>query len=264
MSADAHTSLAPVSAERRGFAGGSALEIIPEASLEEAFSRMTANTGGRPLANNQALPRQLDSVADELGSYYSLAYRPPDGSDGVYHSIKVRVARPDVSLRYREGYLASSPTDQMIDRTLSAAIHGVTDNPLGVAVSARSERARDDGAFVVPLLISVPLGQLVLLPSETSHDGEISVFVVVRDAEGGLSEVQQRQYPVRIPNEQLLAALGQSAGFTMGLVMREGSQVVAVGVRDDLAKVESTVVTDVEVGAAQVDLSGSGQRHAGA
>jgi VWFA-related protein len=240
--------MATISAENMGIGFSSGLEVNPFMSKEEAASQMTAGTGGRSLMNSASLGHQLEEVAEELGSYYSLAYRPHRDADGAYHSIKVKVKRDGVRLRYREGYRSSSAADVMADRTLSAAIHGVTDNPMGIEVSSRNQQARGDGTYMVPILIEVPIGQLVLLPQEATHDGRISVFVVVRDPRGGVSDVVRREYPVQIPNDSLLTAISQTAGFTMGLVMRRGEQVVAVGVRDDLASVESTVAVDLEVG----------------
>jgi len=46
---------------------------------------------------------------------------------------------------------------------------------------------------------------------------------------------------VRIPNEQLQASMGKLAGFRVNLLVRPERQTVAVGVRDNLGHVDSTV-----------------------
>jgi VWFA-related protein len=235
------------SAASAGIEGTSGIEILPWTS-EEAFIQMTSGTGGRSLANNDKLAEHLDEVAEELSSYYSLGYRPPHEQDDRYHRIRVKVNRDKARVRHRSGYRSKSNAELMADRTLSAAIHGVTDNPLEVSLDTLDEVARDDGNYTVRLLIKVPLKQIVLLPQQAIHQGQISVFVVVRDFQGGISSVTRREYPLEIPNEHYLAAVSRDAGFALGLAMREGEQVIAVGIRDELGNVESTATLDINVG----------------
>lgn len=45
-------------------------------------------------------------IADELNSQYLLGYASPRGSDGEYHSIRVRVSDPTHRVRARRGYVA--------------------------------------------------------------------------------------------------------------------------------------------------------------
>jgi VWFA-related protein len=235
------------SAASAGIEGTSGIEILPWTS-EEAFIQMTSGTGGRSLANNAKLAAHLGEVAEELSSYYSLGYRPPHAQDNKYHRIKVEVKRDRARVRHRSGYRSKSASELMADRTLSAAIHGVTDNPLEVSLATIDQVERDDGNFTVKLLIKLPLSQIVLLPQQAIHQGQVSVFVVVRDNHGGISSVTRREYPVEIPNEHYLAAVSRDAGFALGLAMRRGDQVIAVGVRDELGNVESTTTLDINVG----------------
>ncbi len=250
--ADAVT--AGFSAEFKGIGGSSGLEILPMPD-EDAFTEMTSSTGGKALANNSKLAEHLGEVAQELSCYYSLGYRPSAAKVGSYHRIKVKVKRDGVKVRHREGYRVKAVEERMADKTLSAAIHGMVDNPLGIRVEASTGKRQDDGTYTVPVLIKVPLGQLVLMPQQSSHQGKISVYLAVRDLSGDLSDVQHRQYPVDIPNSQLLTAISQEAGFAVGLAMREGEQVVAVGVRDELSNVESLVTIEVVVGGIAQDTN---------
>jgi VWFA-related protein len=64
---------------------------------------MAETTGGMAIVNTNRLERPLARLGDELGTYYSLAYRVPDGG-GEYRTIEVRVHRRGVHLRYRRGY----------------------------------------------------------------------------------------------------------------------------------------------------------------
>jgi len=205
-------------------------------------------TGGRALLNDRRLGRQINALAEELGAYYSLGYRPPHGGDGKYHRIRVRSTGEKLVLRYRDGYEDVRGAGRISDRTLTAAILGLTENPLGVSVSYRDQQPRGDGLFLVPIVVRVPLSQLSLLPQPAEHEGKVSIIIAVRDERGSLAEMERREYPVKIPHDQFLSALQEHAEFIMGLVMRQGTQRVAVGVRDELGNVDSTLTIDVNVG----------------
>ena len=224
------------------------LAIAQGMSGEVMLGHMAGTTGGRTLVNSPALAGQLDEVAVELASYYSLAFEPTHVGDGKYHRLEVRVKQDGVRVRHRKGYLDIPQSERMTDRTLAAAVHGVADNPLGISVSNGDITPRDDGTYFVPVIIIVPIGQLFLIPSEEEHQGRISILLTVRDQRGDLSPLQRREYPVPVRNADLTAALGQSAGFTLRLVVRPGRQRIAVGVRDEIARTESVATLELVVG----------------
>lgn len=223
--------------------------LIDQAMSEDLTMAYVSDiTGGRPLVNSPGLPDQLDEVSVELASYYSLAFEPQHVGDGKYHRLEVKVKSEGVKIRHREGYLDVPQSERMADRTLAAAVHGIGDNPLGINVANGEVTPREDGTYLVPVIITVPIGQLVLIPSEDEHEGRISIMLTVRDQKGDLSAPQRREYPVPIRNADLTAALNQNAGFTLRLAVRPGRQRIAVGVRDEIARVESVATLEVEVG----------------
>jgi VWFA-related protein len=238
------------SAEHRSMdADGLALQQAMSADV--LLTSLAATTGGRALVNSPALARQLDEVSEELASYYSLAFEPARSGDGSYHEIEVRVRREGLKVRHRDGYLDVPPADRLDNRTLAAAVHGIGDNPLGISVEQGTTLAGDDGTLLVPIIITVPIGQLVLVPAEDEHQGRISILLTVHAENGGLSRAQLRQYPVPVRNLDLAAALNQRAGFTLRLAVRPGKQRIAVGVRDDIAFTESVTTLEIDVTGAE-------------
>lgn len=248
LSAMAERSLGLGSAENRGGSPADLDQIMVE---EQALLTMAGVTGGKVLENSGTLPRQLEQVAAEAASYYSIGYPPPTPEADGYRRLEVRVRRDGVRVRHREGYLRTASGDDLIERTIAAATLGVTVNPLGVAVELRPTSPREDDTFLVPVLVQLPIGQLVLAPGHDTHEGRISLVVVVRAEDGGLSEPERREYPIVVPNRDLVRATASNAGYTLGLVVAPGRQRIAVGVRDDLADVAATAVAEVEVGAAE-------------
>jgi VWFA-related protein len=224
------------------------LAIDQSMSAEVAMSNLAGTTGGRTLPNSPALAEELDEVSVELSSYYSLAFEPAHSGDGKYHRLEVRINKAGVRARYREGYLDVSPAERMEDRLLAAAVHGVQENTLGISVVTGEPTARDDGTYFLPVLIRVPIAQLFLVPSQEEHQGRISIILTVRDDRGDLAPIHTQEYPVVVRNADLSTALGQSAGFTLRLVVRPGKQLIAVGVMDEIAFAESVTTLEVVVG----------------
>ncbi len=222
------------------------LSVIQGMSEDLLKTNLAATTGGRPLENSPALGDQLTEVAAELGSYYSLAYRPDHVGDGKYYRIKVDVDVDHAQVRHREGYYDTPENDRIDSRTLAAAIHGIAENPMGIQAQAFEATPRDDGTFLVPILVVVPVGGLVLVPAANDHQGRISIHLAVRDDEGGLSDLQRLEYPIPVPNDQLETALGKTVGFTVRLGVRRGNQRIAVGVLDEIGRTESVVTLEVD------------------
>jgi VWFA-related protein len=225
-------------------------------SSDDALLAMSALTGGGQFAANRGIGQQIEEYSRNISSYYSLGYRPPTPGDGEYHKIRVNVRRDGVRLSHREGYRDGGGDDRMPDRTLAAAMLGVADNPMGIAVEAQQEEPRENGRYMVPVLVRIPIDKLVLLPEGPHHTATISLYTAVRDDAGRMSDVHGREYPVEVPNDELLRALEQQAGFVVGMVMKPGHKRVAVSVRDERSRVESTAIVDVEVGSRAEDGSG--------
>ncbi len=222
-------------------------------SQEDALMVMSNLSGGMMLADNAKLDEQLAQVSNELETYYSLAYTPPSPGDGERHSIKVKVGREGARLRYRLSYRDTGEKDRTADRTLAAGLLGVAENPLGISVDCQELEPRGENTYLVPVMVRIPIGELVLLPEEEHHQAQVSIFSVVFDKAGRSSDVHERAYPIEIENDQMAAAVGQEAKFLIGMVLREGPHRIAVSIRDDLSSSESTAFVDVVVGSGAED-----------
>ena len=117
-----------------------------------------------------------------------------------------------------------------------------------ITVECQEQELRGKGEYLVPVMIQIPIGELVLQPAAESHVAQISVASVVRDDKGRMSDVHEREYPIEIANDQLLYAVGQRAEFVVGMVLRGGPHRISISVRDEQSSIESTEFVDVEVG----------------
>lgn len=216
------------------------LASIDNANMGSSLQEMAAATGGLSMTNSRNFGKLFANMNRDLGSYYSLGYTPDRERDGKNHRIKVSVKGSNYNVRHREHYRERTREEIMNGRTRSALLLGSHENPLEVAMEF-GQMTEEKGSLLVPVMVKVPLGKLVLVPQDEVHVGRIGIFICARDSKGRSSPVQSIDVPIRIPNDQLLTALGQVAGYRMTLLMRPEEHSVAVGVRDELGRVESTV-----------------------
>lgn len=225
-----------------------------ETAAEESLRLLTTGTGGLAVFNLEGIDRLAERMDEDLKRRYSLAYPSPhsrDAGDGAWHSVEVRARRPGVRVRSSTGYRAKSPDQRTQERAAAALLLDVAENPLDLVVElaepTRDRRDRDD-AYTVPVTVKIPLARLMLLPHGGEHQGKLAIFLVTRDGQGNLSPTHKLEAPIRIPNAQMVTAMGQTGSYATSFRARAGEHRLAVAVRDDVAGVESAVGVEVKVG----------------
>ena len=73
---------------------------------------LAENTGGRAFPDRNDFATAIDQVFQENGSYYMLGYSPPNPAvDGKYRRVEVKVGRPGLTVRTRNGYYNEKPAE---------------------------------------------------------------------------------------------------------------------------------------------------------
>lgn len=242
-----------VSAENQGpgapQAGFSTLiDSVRISNLQAPLQLLAERTGGVAVINANIVGPHLERIADDFDTYYSLGYTPTHYGDGRYYKIEVKVKRKGLQVRHREGYRDKSTEARMNDSTMAALNFPFEDNPLGVKLDFGRAQAREDGFFVQPVMVRIPLGKLVLVPRETTHEARVRLFIAAMDSKGNTSDVQQTPVPISIPNADVEIATTKDYVYSVSLLMRPGEQRVAVAVRDDVAAQASILSRGVLVG----------------
>lgn len=236
-------------AEVKGLAFGSGFGAAGSFGETPALALLAAATGGRSVAvGAKTLERDLAAALREVMTSYSLGYRPPSPRDGAFHELRVEVERPGVTLRHREGYMAAEDADTLIDRTLAAAVLGVTDDPIGLELVARPPTRREDGKLVLPLAVGIPLRRLGLKAHGAAHEGRIAVALAVRGENGRIRGLERREFPVAVANDDFPAALGETVEVLFNLVVDPGALCIGVGVHDAYGDLAATSAVEIGVG----------------
>jgi VWFA-related protein len=227
---------------------------------QEPMVRLAAETGGSTALDPSEPAGFLGLIQHDFSAYYSLGYASAHPHDGKVHRLEVSVRDPGLRLRHRAAYRDRTGDERIRDRTVSALLFGIADNPLGMALELSDERRDPKGQMLVDLQVKIPMTNLVLLPGERFHRGRLTLFIGLGARRGWTSNLRRVELPFEVANEQLLTANGQLAGYRTTLALRPEETVVAVGVRDELSQAESTVRRTYLPGAATAaGAAGSGQ-----
>lgn len=243
-----------ISAEVLGSGGDSgpgalAVGVIESFAREASLLQLADGTGGQAFTRSTNISDLLSRMRTDFTNFYSLGYQRPSeegaakrGEDGDReHEIRVEVRDRDLEVRYLKSYREKSPMDLLEDRTLTAMHYGVEDNTLGVRLVPGDIVSTGRNRFEVPVLVQIPFQKLLLLPRDASHAAQVTLLVGARDEDGAVSPFQRIDVPIEIPNAQIGQALQGAAGYGITLAMKGGKQRISVGVRDQLARVDSTL-----------------------
>ena len=218
---------------------------VAENNYREPMELVAQRTGGRRLQGRPQLARQLDLLAQDFDTFYSLGFAATSRFDKP-QPIKVTVpGRKGVIVRHRKDVLPRNLDTRSADTTFAALLFNETPNPLGISIEKGESRKREDGKTVVPVGLSIPVGQLELVPTGETHNAQLSIFISVRAKDGSTRPVQKVPFHLAIPDEHVEEARSQPARYTLPLLVEEGDRQVAVTVRDDYGARESSLRIDL-------------------
>jgi VWFA-related protein len=219
------------------------MEAMDRTTMQASLLMIAGGTGGLASVDAAATP-MLDRMRQDFETYYSLGYVPQKGRDGSKRKVEVKVRDRALAVRHREAHRERTMPERMTSRAMSALLLGEEDNPLEVTLEFGKEKKNDKGQYELEVLVKFPLANLVLLPQDKFHEGKLLLFIGARDSHGRSSPIQQIAVPIRVPNDQLLTALGQVGAYRMTMLLRPEPHTVAVAVRDELGNADSTAKAD--------------------
>jgi hypothetical protein len=231
--------------------GGVALQSDPVRWAISGFSDSLHNaaqaTGGQAYIMASDLSRVLRAIEDDGRRYYLLTYAAPAPlGDREYHEIRVEVARPDVEVRARQGYV-DLPEEERRDRTIVAAL-ALPGTVTGMAVEADAiRRWSESGEAIVQMLASVDL------PSRGEDSlAEIPLLEILAAAvasEDGA--IAAEEHATVLPRESASPVPGARSAspfvYVHDWILDPGQYELRVAVRDALSGKLGAASVEVEV-----------------
>jgi VWFA-related protein len=210
----------------------------------EGMSYLADQTGGRAVFNQGSFVDTLEQIASDMKGYYSLAYAPLHGGDGLEHTIDVEVRGEKLRVRHRPGYRDKGPDQRLVERLQSALHLNLVDNPLQVSLGAGEIELGKKEKLTLPLHVRIPVDQITFLPGAGGAKAQVQVLVMTRDEAGAKTSFKRESYRLDRPK-------GDAEGLTLSLVvdleLEVGVHYIAIAVRDEATQIASVVATGVDL-----------------
>jgi hypothetical protein len=208
--------------------------------VNSAAFTLAASTGGLYFTSS-VTQKALDAIDALTSNYYSIGYSPAHREDGKYHTIDVRLKKPNLSAAYRRGYLDVSP-DEKLEQYLRLRI-SVLQPSSAVPVKVDTESSNGaDGKPVVQLTAAMPWRSVTLLRAGEEFKGRIHVYLAIFDKTGQNVGFHHRIQDIALTPSQYAQVQTGDFRYRMAVRLAAGEFTVAVTMRDDLSREVGTGV----------------------
>ncbi len=200
----------------------------------ESLQMMADMTGGLYSINSNNFAQMFQRISDDLDSYYSLGYRADTERVDRQRNLEVRTKNKNYIARARQTFVEKSSFADMSDRVVANLLYRTKANDLNILARINSPVPADD-LFKIPVEIHIPMERLTLLPQGELYAGGFTVFVVVGNKDGDMSEVQHQQAEIRVPANEFAKIKGKYYTYTLDLLVEPGLNNISIGVVDDIS-----------------------------
>jgi VWFA-related protein len=170
------------SVQTAGLAAGTMGETLAQSRRGNSLEALALNTGGVSSSSNDLL-KGLVEAEEGSRSYYVISYAPEGPPDGVYHTVRLRVKRGGLRVRWRMGFTRFLPSEA--HRRVLQAAHLLPDLYASLEMELSAVPGPDEGRErIADLVIHVPPGRILFLPREGRSAATLEVGLVALDATG--------------------------------------------------------------------------------
>lgn len=213
----------------------------------ETLTSLTEKTGGKWFRGPGEIDDIFRQLADDLRTYYSLAYRPPSGDDGKPRKIAVQVRnRPELKVRTRTEVVDEPEARDMADRVVAGLLVPHVENDLAMTVKADSPK-REGKSYEVPIEIVIPVERLKFFrAADGTWRASVRVHYAAARAEKELLSYGQTEQLVELSEGQYAQRNRGRYRYSSSITVPKGSIKIALGVVDTSTKQASlqTVLVD--------------------
>lgn len=232
--------------------------LFDEVRRAQDFLRtMSAETGGFAIVNQTDLNAAFARIIQENSSYYLLGYHPTnDRRDGKYRRVQVRVKRPGLQVRSRDGYTApkgkpQSRTDVARNTGASSEVRAALDSPvpvsgLGLRVFAAAFAGPSKKSSVAVVVELDPKG-LSFIPRDGVHAEELEVVIAPVDAGGKPLEGTRDVAPMRLSQRSFELVRAHGFAITRRFDLPPGRYQLHVAARAANSRAVGAVTYDLDV-----------------
>lgn len=218
---------------------GATSPIVQNAALTnstESLRILAAMTGGVATTGTNNFGGAFERIKRDINSYYSLGYRSGVERVDRQRSIEVRPKNKNLVVRSRRSFVEKSLYTEVSDKVIANVFYSAPENDLGIVVTTGQARSAGNDRYTLPLEIRIPMEKLAFIPTGEGMRGGFSVFFVVADERGDMSDVQQQSHPMTLTEEESKNLAGKHYTYSVELLMNKGRNRISVALVDEATK----------------------------
>lgn len=228
-------------------------------STQQSLQHLAHQTGGLAIVNSNDLSGGVDRILNDLSGYYLIGYRPSadtfkkKNGRATYHHITIRVKRPGLTSRSREGFLgeiekppdvASRPMEQQLINAINSPFShaGVRLRLVGLFGTGQS------GTFIRVLIHVDPRDLTFIEKGDGWREAVINVLANSDGPEGSVTDHISRSDTVRARGATFARLMRNGLDYDMLIrVKKAGAYHLRAAVRDSATARIGTTTGFVEV-----------------
>ncbi len=229
-------------------------DAVRKSDTQASLRALAEGTGGFLIGGTNDLRKPYQRVIEDIESHYEAVYRPTsDKYDGRLRKIEVKLARADLTAESRKGYFAipdikGSPSLMPFEM---AGLTALTADPKPHAFDFRASGFQfrpENGVTEHGLVFEVPAAAMTATPEpgQKRHRLHVSVFAIVRDANGQIVDKFGQDTPFEIPDESMAQIRTLPITYTHAVDLPAGHYTVEAAVLDREGNRASTAGAQIE------------------
>ncbi len=231
----------------------SSLDAFEETRLmqEEPLMQMASDTGGLFSPRRNDLGRGLKDIIRRQAYVYTLSYNSPGRhADGTYHTIRLEVTHPGLTLSYRRGYYA--PKEQLVfENSRKADIINALDAPgnmneIPVTLAYASSQV-NDADYTVSFTTHVDIRKLRFQEEDARRRNTISIILAAYDDMDNFINGVDKSVEFRLLDGSYKALLTDGLSSKVQLTLPPGRYKIKSVVREQNQGKIGSIIKAVEI-----------------
>ena len=202
----------------------------------DTMNTLASQTGGVAYYNNNDIGGEVRQAMEDSRVSYMLAFYPAaDDGKGRFHNIKVKVDRPGVELRYRNGYTPKqlNYTGVVDNSAIEREAIGSPLDATGLGMTVHTSSVQGATTPTVALRIKLEENDVSFKFEDERDAGQIEVLLVQYDTEGTAIWVETSKVKMRLVRDTYAKVRKEGLQFGRNLPLKPGAVELKVIACDD-------------------------------
>ena len=223
---------------------------------QDNLQDLADGTGGMAFINSNDLSNAFTRIVEDNSAYYVIGYYPTnDRRDGRNREIEVRVTRPGLVVRSRQGYQAPRGKAPRIEfaeaEGASDALREVMTNPLpvsGLTLRVSAAPFLGEGSkSSVALMVEIGGHNLTFTEQNGHFENTIELSLTILNEEGKIAGGESLSIPLELPPEAYEAVSNYGLKLNSRFDLEPGRYQVRVASIESGSSRSGSVLYDLEV-----------------